>query len=486
MQYLYLNNNAIASPHVDLFEGLTALSHLYLNNNAIASPPMDLFDGLTALSLLSLSNNGMASPHVNLFDGPTVLSYLYLNNNGMASLNVDLFDGLVALDTLDLSGNSITGLTAGVFEDLDDSLSSLYLRSNGLASLPVDIFDGLTGLTGLDLSCNALTALDLARFDPFASTLTFLEISGNRFTTPPDETALRAKLPNAGYLYTGANTVCGPSNDTGVDVSISPGTYTTGADIAMVAHDVSAITITITPRDPNAEIALDIYALAPIYDDDLNTPGWQVRLPSKINRFQWEVRAKNGFDIDYGTLDVFRAGPPASEARLRSLELSGVTLAETFDKGIQTYMATAIAGATETTVTATPLDPDASRVVKLNGVEDADGTVALKLGENALTVEVIAEDGSTMRAYTVTVMLLQGTVSFGSYQYYVSEGDTVEVTVELSHAPPGNAPITFPLQTSDVSSIPEDYTVPETITFAANETSASFTITATQDSRRRG
>ena len=481
LSYLYLNNNGIASPPEDLFDGLSSLSDLNLSNNGIASPPEDLFDGLSSLYLLNLSNNVIASPPENLFDGLSSLYLLYLSNNGITLPHVDLFDTLVGLSTLDLSGNAITGLTTGVFEDLDDSLTSLYLRSNELASLPVDIFDGLTGLTGLDLSCNALTALDLTRFDPFATTLTFLEISGNRFTTPPAETALRAKLTNVGYLYTGANTLCGPPNDTGTsEVSISPGSYPTGAVAAMVAHDVSTTTITITARDPNAIIEPYPANLEPLYDDDPSTPGWQVKLPSYRNSFQWHVRAKNGFNTVTGGIVVLRANPPASETRLHSLELSGLTLAETFDNGTQTYMATAAAGVTETTVTATPLDPDATRVIKLNGTEDADGTVELNVGENPITVEVIAEDGSTMRTYTVTVMV-QATVSFGSKNYYVFEGDEVEVTVELSIAPPGNASITFPLTKIDSGASPDDYTVPASITFGANEISASFTVAATQD-----
>ena len=481
---LALNNNSIASPHEDLFAGLMALSTLTLNNNSIVSPPAGLFAGLMALSTLNLHNNRIASPHVDLFDGLMALTTLNLSNNGLASPNVDLFDTLVGLSTLDLSDNSITGLTAGVFEDLHDSLTSLYLRSNGLASLPVDIFTGLTGLTGLDLSCNALTALDLTRFDPFATTLTFLEISGNRFTTPPAETALRAKLTNVGYLYTGANTLCGPPDDTELsELSISPGSSPNAAGIAMVAHDVSATTITITARDPNAEIVPYPNNRQGLYDDDPNTPGWQVRLPSYRNVFQWQVRSKNGLNTAIGSIIVNRAGPPAGEARLRSLELSGVTLAETFDNGTQTYMATAAAGVTETTVTATPLDPDATRVIKLNGTEDADGTVELNVGENAITVEVIAEDGMTRKTYTVTVVtvMVQGTVSFGSKNYYVFEGDEVEVTVELSHALPGNASITFPLTKIDDGASPDDYTVPASITFGANEISASFTVAATQD-----
>ena len=186
---------------------------------------------------------------------------------------------------------------------------------------------------------------------------------------------------------------------------------------------------------------------------------------------------------------MYRAGPPASEARLRSLALSGVTLAETFDNDTQSYTATAAPDATETTVTAPPLDPNATTVIKLNGTEDADGTVGLELGENTITVEVTAEDGTTIQTYTVTVTVtitLEATISFQSEEYYVSEGDSVEVTMVLSHARPRNATITFQLSTYDFNSTPDDYTLPESITFGANQTSASFTITATQDTVAEG
>ena len=65
----------------------------------------------------------------------------------------------------------------------------------------------------------------------------------------------------------------------------------------------------------------------------------------------------------------------------------------------------------------------------------------------------------------------------------MTEGHAVDVTMVLSHALPDNATIEFPLSTTDISdgSMPDDYAVPESITFDANETSASFTITATQD-----
>ena len=376
-----------------------------------ASPNVDLFDGLTALTTLNLSDNSLVSPHVDLFDGLTALQTLYLNDNSLAPLNVDLFDGLGDLGTLDLSDNSITALTAGVFEDLDDSLTNLYLRSNGLGALPAGIFAGLTGLAGLDLSCNSLTALDSMRLTPFASTLTFLDISGNSFTTPPTATDLT--LTNSGLrFYSGVNTVCGPPDDIGLSgFTISPGTLTTplvapgdmGTFQATVAHDVSMTTVTITPRDPNAQIVPYGSNDIPLYDNDPNTPGWQLDLGAYRNSFQWQVQAKNGVFGVAQALQVYRSNPPASEARLHSLELSGVTLARTFDRGRLVYTGNAANDVTQTTVTAIPLDLDATTVIKRDGIVDSDGTVSLAVGANTITVEVTAEDGVTKRTYTVDV-----------------------------------------------------------------------------------
>ena len=48
---------------------------------------------------------------------------------------------------------------------------------------------------------------------------------------------------------------------------------------------------------------------------------------------------------------------------------------EDFDSRTYTYTATAPPTSSETMVTALPLDPDATTVTTLNGVEDDDGTV---------------------------------------------------------------------------------------------------------------
>ncbi len=100
---------------------------------------------------------------------------------------------------------------------------------------------------------------------------------------------------------------------------------------------------------------------------------------------------------------VERQRPPAAVTRLRGLELSELSLSPAFDSSEDTYTATVPSALSQTTVKPLPLDVDATVVVKLGGVAEADGTVDLAVGSNIITVEVTAEDGVTTRTYTVTV-----------------------------------------------------------------------------------
>ena len=72
------------------------------------------------------------------------------------------------------------------------------------------------------------------------------------------------------------------------------------------------------------------------------------------------------------------------------------------------YSATVGTGVSSSAVTATVAASGATVVVKLGGVIDADGTVALASGANTVTVEVT--NGAAMRVYTVTVTRLATTV----------------------------------------------------------------------------
>ena len=75
---------------------------------------------------------------------------------------------------------------------------------------------------------------------------------------------------------------------------------------AAVDSDVSKTTVTITPRDPNAQIEPHYPNDVPLYDDDPAADGWQVKLRSYRTTFQWSVRSAHGGTTNFYSLVVFR------------------------------------------------------------------------------------------------------------------------------------------------------------------------------------
>ena len=107
-----------------------------------------------------------------------------------------------------------------------------------------------------------------------------------------------------------------------------------------------------------------------------------------------------------------QAQTPSADASLSSLSLSDslgddIDLSATFSTETTSYTASVDSDVSSTTVTAETTDDDATAVIMINGVEDADGTGDLVPGYNVIAVEVTAQDGTTTRTYTVTVLRAQ-------------------------------------------------------------------------------
>ena len=95
--------------------------------------------------------------------------------------------------------------------------------------------------------------------------------------------------------------------------------------------------------------------------------------------------------------------PPAStDATLNDLALSNVDFGA-FASSTTGYTASVANGVTQTTVTPTTNDDGATYAIKLSGVADDDAVIPLAVGANVITIEVTAEDGNTVKTYTVTV-----------------------------------------------------------------------------------
>ena len=256
--------------------------------------------------------------------------------------------------------------------------------------------------------------MDLEVFNPFAGTLKYLDLGANILITPPTEAAVNARLTELVALYLTGNTPCLPAYDVGLSaLSLSTGTLNTAfvppgrsQYQATVGHDVSQLTITATTRNPDAVIGPspggDI-----VNDEDPNTPGIQATLNPISTTVRWQVIAKNrdsSLNKNYTVL-VIREHPPGSVARLRSLEVSGLTLSPEFGSTTYDYEAEVPESTTQTSITAIPIDPDAEVAITVDGVSaGADGTVDILPDSRTVTVEVTAEDGMTTQTYTVGLL----------------------------------------------------------------------------------
>ncbi len=94
------------------------------------------------------------------------------------------------------------------------------------------------------------------------------------------------------------------------------------------------------------------------------------------------------------------APPPSNNANLSGLALSTGVLSPAFTTGNSSY--TAAVNNMVNSITVTPTPADANATVTVNGAP-ASSPVALNPGANTITVRVTAQDGTTVRDYTVTV-----------------------------------------------------------------------------------
>ena len=180
---------------------------------------------------------------------------------------------------------------------------------------------------------------------------------------------------------------------------INIGTFASGTTsyTAQVANSVTETTVSPTMNHSGASYVIKLRGVT---DSD-----GVISLAVGSNIITIEVTAEDTTTTRTYTVTVTRAAPPSTDATLRSLTLSSVDFG-TFASGTASYTAEVESGVTETTVTPTVNHSGATYVIKLDGIEDADGVVPLAASSNVITIEVTAEDDNTTRTYTVTVTRL--------------------------------------------------------------------------------
>ena len=165
--------------------------------------------------------------------------------------------------------------------------------------------------------------------------------------------------------------------------------YTAG-----VANSVSRTTVVPTVNDSGASYAIKIGGVT---DAD-----GTFSLAVGRNVITVVVTAEDTTTTRAYTVTVTRAAPPSSDATLKSLSLSNVSIGN-FNSVTTSYTAQVSHSVSQTTVTPTVNHSGATYVIKLDGVTDSDGVIPLSVGQNVITIEVTAEDRQTTGEYTVTI-----------------------------------------------------------------------------------
>ena len=182
---------------------------------------------------------------------------------------------------------------------------------------------------------------------------------------------------------------------------ISPGFRTAVVSyFASVAYSQTQTTVTPTANNSGASYVVKLGGATDT--DDV------VSLATGSNVITIEVTAEDGETTRTYTVTVTRAVAPSTDATLKWLALSGIDIGNGLGHNAYAQVRTSFTASvyhsvSQTTVTPTPNHSAASYVIKLDGVTDGDGVIALSVGSNVITIEATSEDGQTTKTYTATV-----------------------------------------------------------------------------------
>ena len=169
---------------------------------------------------------------------------------------------------------------------------------------------------------------------------------------------------------------------------------------AVVAHDLSAVTVTVSVVSAGSAYEIRLNG---VVDQDGVVP----LAVGAGNVIAVVVTAQDGESTQIYSVTVTRAG--SSEASLSGLSLMGdggavVALSPAFASGTTAYTAEVAHDVSAMTVTASVANAGSAYEIRINGIVDQDGVVGLSVGSgNIIAVVVTAQDGESSQTYTVMV-----------------------------------------------------------------------------------
>ncbi len=137
-----------------------------------------------------------------------------------------------------------------------------------------------------------------------------------------------------------------------------------------------------------------------------NGTSWTSETPNATPVLYGIASSSNQFTAvgDAGSIRTQAIAPASTDATLNALSINQGILSPTFASGTTSYTASVAFGVT--TINITPTVNQANATVKVNGTATTSGTartVSLSVGSNPIPVEVTAQDGTTIKTYTITV-----------------------------------------------------------------------------------
>lgn len=206
-----------------------------------------------------------------------------------------------------------------------------------------------------------------------------------------------------------------------------------GKTVVMLSYDTSAMEfVSGEPDVSGGNGAIRVIGSASGTSESASTLHFKAL---KAGSSKIQVTDYEGYDADEQLLDITQLGSSSvtiqagsttaaasSDASLASMQISPGTLSPDFSADVDSYTASVSLDTDKLTVSAVPASDKAT--VALSGTD-------LQDGENTVTCTVTAEDGSTVRTYTILVNRVEGGESLGETSESEPAAENVEVLAEL-------------------------------------------------------
>ncbi|WP_336786106.1 cadherin-like beta sandwich domain-containing protein [Paenibacillus sp. MMO-177] len=236
--------------------------------------------------------------------------------------------------------------------------------------------------------------------------------SGNLFMNP-GQNLIEAKITSADQTATRMISfhVHRPlPNDSSVrKLTVSEGALSPGFDSANTSYTVNVpyttSSIALTPTFTDGDASATINGLAAISGQASDA----INLNVGSNYVSIMATSADGSTVTTYTVNVIRAAA-STNADLSQLNLSVASLLPLFSSGTTSYAAEVANSVSSTTVTPTSAEAHATIQVSVNGGNPeavisgtASSNLPLAVGDNLIKVQVTAQDGSTVKTYSISL-----------------------------------------------------------------------------------